>query len=356
MIKVGLGTMKITRIVQAGACVVLTAMSNISLAAQVIDDYLLVDLPEVIYFEETDDTVVWTEQKRTVSQASTASTTTQEVTGSEVIDTVINTEAIDTNNHFWTEPAAVIRAPAVATTPAASKSVPEVNVTKKVMDVGWKQNQGYDVSAQARQPSAVVSQRDGMWMVTDPDTTPLLSAEMERELRANQPVPIESPFTAPRPNPRIADGKRNARVGGLTTVRPYTAADYDPFRSLMKWNWDANVSVGEGLRRLTKVLGYTLIIRDTRVGNVYSMSLPYTHRRVRNIDAKTALELLGGPGLMVVVDHAGRTIMHRVKAIYDRKYDIRRLPQCAGDVTYGVMPSGSMNDKVVIVGDQQCVY
>ncbi len=178
------------------------------------------------------------------------------------------------------------------------------------------------------------------------ETYSTLVAE-NREPRA--PTTDSSPLTGLAVSPRLDS------PAGLTTSRPPVAADYDPLNTPLRWDWGHRVSVGEGIKRVAKVAGYTLIIRDPGVANVYSMPLPYAHRSVSGIDVKTALELLGGPGLMLVVDHPNRTIMHVVRREYTPAYDIAALPMCP-DVSFAVMPSGAAADRVLIVGGVQCVY
>ncbi len=162
---------------------------------------------------------------------------------------------------------------------------------------------------------------------------------------------LDSPLTG---SP-IGFGERDP-MGQLTSARMPTAADFDPFKTILRWDWKTDVSVGNAMKKLAKVVGYSLIVRDSRVGNVYSMPLPYAHRRARRVDVRTGLEFLGGPALMVVVDHTNRTIMHMVRSEYPPAYDAASLPRCKPNVTFGVMPAGSTLDRVLIVEGKKCVY
>lgn len=171
--------------------------------------------------------------------------------------------------------------------------------------------------------------------------------------RGVKPVP-DSPFTDR--GGAVMPRQTAVRAAALSSRRALQSSDFDPFKGGVKWQFGAEVTVGQALVRVAKFLGYTLIIRDKRVGNVYSMLLPHSHRSVQHIKAQSALELLGGQGMIVVVDHANRTVMHRIKRNYDLDYDVSLLPPCADPVTFATMPAGAMSDRVLIVGGVQCVY
>lgn len=143
-------------------------------------------------------------------------------------------------------------------------------------------------------------------------------------------------------------GLRN--VGGLTQVNPRTVADFDPFKTMIQWDWDG-ISVGEGMRRLASFVGYNLVVRDESARVVYTMPLPGSHQVVSGIDTKTALELLGGPAFTLVVDHGNRTIHHVVKAHYIDE-DLSKLPPCPANLEFA-MQSGN---AWIIEGGMKCVY
>lgn len=115
------------------------------------------------------------------------------------------------------------------------------------------------------------------------------------------------------------------------------------------------MSVGKAVKVIAEFIGYRLIIREPVVGQVYSMPLPFVHRNVKNIEAWAALELLGGPGLMVVIDPASRTVMHRVREKYlVTENDKKHLPRCASDLTFAESPVGT-ETGVLIVEGKKCI-
>jgi len=172
-----------------------------------------------------------------------------------------------------------------------------------------------------------LSARNRLWISRNSDGT--LFVKTGDQERSNKTLK-ESPLTS-SVELLVSDG---STTRGLTTERALTPADFDPFSVEINWNWNS-VSVGDAVDRIARFIGYSLIIRDSNISTVYSMFLPASHRVVTGVNARIALEMLGGPAYTVVVDHTDRTVMHRLKPMYSTS-NISGLPRCPEDLTFAV--------------------
>lgn len=161
----------------------------------------------------------------------------------------------------------------------------------------------------------------------------------------NEPTLVGSPLTS-----SIGIAMADTPImGELTSLVSLTAADFDPFEVLVKWDWKG-VSVGEAIKRVSNFAGYTLVVRDDNVKVVYSKTLPIRHRVVSGVSARTALELLAGPAYTVLVNHADRTVIHTLKPGYLND-DVNGLPRCPENLAFA-FKSG---DKWVTESGLSCV-
>ncbi len=103
-------------------------------------------------------------------------------------------------------------------------------------------------------------------------------------------------------------------TGEFTSQRKASTSDYDPFESLIDWHFPPTTRVGDAVKVVAAYIGYELQVVDPRVSLTYSRQLPVVHRSVDGLTTSEALELLGGEGLMVSVDHRVRTIKHVMEA------------------------------------------
>ncbi|OED38014.1 hypothetical protein AB833_21460 [Chromatiales bacterium (ex Bugula neritina AB1)] len=166
--------------------------------------------------------------------------------------------------------------------------------------------------AETLQPSSAVNHR--LMMLRDTDSTHLTDNEIQPDPQPNTPIinaSTKSPLTGVR-HPVTASARPN---NALTSYRTLTKADFNPFSTLVSWQFVPGTNVGEAVRRLATFIGYRVVVPSPQVNAIYAMPLPYIHRQVKHLKVQTAFEVIGGDGMFVVVDHRTREIAHHIKSL-----------------------------------------
>jgi len=145
--------------------------------------------------------------------------------------------------------------------------------------------------------------------VREADSTPLRRSEIDSRQVKPKPT-IDSPLTSIRGEITVSASPANR---SLSHSRPMELEDFDVFDSMISWTFSEGATFADALGRLSSFIGYTPIAENDDIDNVYRMPLPELHRNVKDVNVRTGLRMLGGPGMYVVLDHRKRTVGYKFR-------------------------------------------
>lgn len=105
----------------------------------------------------------------------------------------------------------------------------------------------------------------------------------------------------------------------LVRSDPVTA-QRDPLSAMIDIHIPASThpSVGDALRYVLRLSGYSLCVTGLANKVLYRQRLPGTQYRLGPMRLRSALQVMSGPAWLVVVDDVARVVCHRLRERYPR--------------------------------------